>query len=415
LTIVKELFQNRTFTLVWLAQAASGLGHTFAAFILSWLVYELTGSKVAMGSIWLFYMLPNLAVQLLAGPFLDRWQRRKVMIFAEWQRALVYLLPAVFFAQGRLEVWHLYLVAALTGIAEPLFRSSSMAYIPEILPQHQLMRGNSVLEGTAQVFMLSGPALGGMMVSNLGALSVLIGLVIILGLAGLLLCLIPTAPNKPRAVRERWLDQFREGLRFFRYYPVLFWVGIMLLVVNFSSGAAHPMYLPLVMEELGGDAFKYGLFSSFFSVGMLLGSAWAGAAGEPKNRRLVMLGSLFISGLLQAALGWTQSYTLALAAVAGIGFTAMLFTINNTTFYQKRVPERLRGRVFAVRILMSQLGMPLGSFLGGVMGEVLGLKILFTILGGLILLATSAALLSPVFHRLNDNTILEEGTVHPGA
>jgi len=73
--MAKELFNNRTFTLVWLAQAASGLGHTFAAFILSWLVYELTGSKVAMGSIWLCYMLPNLAVQLLAGPFLDRFGR----------------------------------------------------------------------------------------------------------------------------------------------------------------------------------------------------------------------------------------------------------------------------------------------------------------------------------------------------
>lgn len=412
--MAKELFNNRTFTLVWLAQAASGLGHTFAAFILSWLVYELTGSKVAMGSIWLCYMLPNLAVQLLAGPFLDRWQRRKVMIFAEWQRALIYLLPAVLFTQGRLEVWHLYLVAALSGIAEPLFRSASMAYIPDILPPHQLMRGNSVLEGTAQVFMLSGPALGGLMVANLGVLAVLLGLIAVLGLAGLLLCLIPASPKRTASRSEKWLSQFREGLKFFRFYPVLFWVGMMLLAVNFCSGAAHPMYLPLVVEELGGNAFQYGLFSSFFSVGMLLGSVWAGAVGEPKNRRLVMLGSLFLSGLLQASLGWTQSYTLALAAVAGLGFTAMLFTINNTTFYQKRVPERLRGRVFAVRILMSQMGMPLGSFLGGVMGEALGLKILFTFLGGLILLVTSAAFLSPIFNRLNDNTILEEEIYSPG-
>lgn len=399
---------------MWLAQAASGLGHTFAAFIISWLVYELTGSKVAMGSIWLCYMLPSLVVQLWAGPFLDRWQRRKVMIFAEWQRALVYLLPALLYTQGRLDVWHLYLVAGLAGTAEPLFRSSSMAYIPEVLPPHQLIRGNSVLEGTAQLFMLSGPALGGLMVANLGALSVLLGLIAVLGLAGLLLCLIPASPIRPRAHQERWWSQFKEGLSFFRFYPVLFWVGMMLLVINFSSGAAHPMYLPLVMEELGGDAFKYGLFSSFFSVGMLLGSAWAGIIGEPRNRRLVMLGSLFLSGLLQAALGWTQSYTLALAAVAGIGFTAMLFTINNTTFYQKRVPDQLRGRVFAVRILMSQLGVPLGSFLGGVMGETLGLKSLFTILGGLIVLVTTLALLSPVFHRLNDNNILDEGVYGHG-
>ena len=181
---------------MWLAQAASGLGHTFAAFIISWLVYELTGSKVAMGSIWLCYMLPSLIVQLWAGPFLDRWQRRKVMIFAEWQRALVYLLPSILYTQGRLEVWHLYLVAVLAGTAEPLFRSSSMAYIPEILPPNQLIRGNSVLEGTAQVFMLSGPALGGLMVANLGAISVLLGLVAVLGLAGLLLCLVPAAPLK---------------------------------------------------------------------------------------------------------------------------------------------------------------------------------------------------------------------------
>ncbi|WML49035.1 MFS transporter [Neobacillus sp. PS3-34] len=158
---MKELLKNRKFMFLWLAQGASGLGSTFATFALSWLVYKMTGSKVAMGSIWVVFMLPNMVIQMFAGLYLDRWDRKKVMVFSEWFRAAAFLVPAILMPMDLLETWHLYLVSIAIGIAQPLFYPASMAYVADILPKDNLIKGNSLLEGTGQVMMLLGLHLEG--------------------------------------------------------------------------------------------------------------------------------------------------------------------------------------------------------------------------------------------------------------
>ncbi len=399
---MKELIKNRSFIFLWAAQGASSLGHTFSAFVIACLVYELTGSKLAMSGMHIAFMVPNLSMQLLAGPYLDRWNRRAVMIFSQWTRAAVYLAAVVLYPLGLLEVWHLYLITIVSGAVEPLFRASSMAYVAEILPKSHLMQGNSLLQGTVQVLMLAGPALGGLLVTTAGAGVVLICLVGALGLAGLLLCRVPQATQPKREQSESWFAQFREGVKFFQVYTVLFWVGMLLTVINACNGASQPMFLPFVKEELGGTEQHYGIFTSASSAGMLLGSLWTGLRKDPQNRRLAMLGSLLLGGLMLGGLGWVRSFPAAVALTAGSGFFSLMFTINNTTLYQKRVPEELRGRVFAVRMLMAQAGIPIGSMIGGLYAEAWGIRSLFTALGAVMVLVTAAALLAPVYHKLND-------------
>ncbi|WP_243299959.1 MFS transporter [Bacillus litorisediminis] len=402
---MKDLFNNRKFILLWLAQAASGLGSTFSTFALSWLVYKMTGSKVAMGSVWVAFMLPNIVIQMFAGPYLDRWERKKVMIFSEWFRASAFLVPIILYPMGQLETWHLYLVSVATGIAQPLFAPSSMAYVADILPKDKLMKGNSILEGTGQIMMLLGPSLGGLLITAFGVEYVLLFLLISLGVSGLLLMLNPSSKNSTIVKRESWFVQFREGLQFYRVYPVLFWVGIMMMFINTSYGAAQPMFLPYVLDDLGGTAFQYGLFTSFFSFGMLAGSLLTGIQEQPKNRKRVMLGSLFINGLLFLGLAWTPFYWVALILSFGQGLFAIIFNINNTTLYQQRVPDHLRGRVFSVRILLAQAGVPIGAALGSFIAEAFSISILLLVLGCLICLTTIICFINPMFNNLNDNNV----------
>ncbi|RDU37753.1 MFS transporter [Neobacillus piezotolerans] len=402
---MKGLFNNRKFVLLWLAQAASGLGGTFSTFAVSWLVYKLTGSKVAMGSVWVAFMVPNIIIQMFAGPYLDRWERKKVMIFSEWFRASAFLIPIILYPLGHLETWHLYLVSLAAGIAQPLFAPSSMAYVADILPKDKLMKGNSILEGTGQIMMLLGPTLGGLLITAFGVELVLLFLVVSLGLSGLLLMLNPSSKNKTIVKRESWFFQFKEGLQFYRVYPVLFWVGIMMMFINTSSGAAQPMFLPYILDDLGGTAFQYGLFTSAFSFGMLAGSLLTGIREQPKNRKRVMLGSLFINGSLFLGLAWTPFYWVALVLSFGQGLFAIIFNINNTTLYQQRVPDHLRGRVFSVRILLAQAGIPIGAGLGSIIAETYSISSLFLALGILICLTTFICFLNPIFNSLNDNNV----------
>ncbi|MEB1807149.1 MAG: MFS transporter [Bacillaceae bacterium] len=405
-----DLFKNRAFSAVWVAQASSALGGTFATFIISWLVYELSGSKMAMGSIWITFMVPSLLTTLLAGPYLDRFDRKKIMILSEWVRAAVFLVPLILYPLGLLNVWHLYIVAATLGVAEPLFRPTSMAYVAQILPKDRLMKGNSLLEGTMQLMMLIGPALGGLLMSVLGVVPVLSFLVICMAVSGFVLLFIPSSKKKAASEKkETWFVQFKAGLKFYRIYPVLFWIGILLMISNFSSGAAMPMFLPFVLDHLGGNEFQYGLFMSAFPLGMLLGSLVTGTFNQPKNLRRVMLGSLWMGGVLLALLGWVTTYWMALIVVMFSGFFAMVFTINNTTFYQKRVPDEIRGRVFAVRTLLAQSGMPVGAAFGGLFAEMYSLTALFTLLGILSIITITIAWFAKVFYHLNDE--IEEDQV----
>ncbi len=406
---MKELFLDRKFVFLWLAQAASGLGSTFATFAISWLVYDMTGSKMAMGSIWLTFMLPNIIIQMFAGPYLDRWDRKKVMIFSEWFRGAVFLLPAILLPMGVLEAWHLYVVSIAVGLAQPLFYPASMAYVADILPKDKLTKGNSILEGTGQLMTLLGPTLGGIMISAFSVELVLFILIIALGVSGMLLMMNPSSKKQRVELKESWFIQFKEGLQFYRVYPVLFWVGIMMMIINFSSGAAQPMFLPYITDELGGTAFQYGLFTSAFSLGMVGGSLLTGLLKEPKNRKRVMLGSLFIDGLLFIGLAWTSYYWLALVFSFGQGLFAIIFNINNTTLYQRRVPEHLRGRVFSVRILLAQAGIPFGAALGGMFAEAFSIPLLFAVLGMIIIFTNLICWRQPIFEKLNDHVVEDRG------
>ncbi|MGG0718139.1 MFS transporter [Robertmurraya massiliosenegalensis] len=404
---MKELFLERKFVFLWLALAASSLGSTFATFSISWLVYEMTGSKMAMGSIWLSFMLPNIIIQMFAGPYLDRWDRKKVMIFSEWFRAAVFLIPIILLPLGLLQSWHLYLVSIAIGLAQPLFYPASMAYVADILPKDKLTKGNSILEGTGQLMTLLGPTLGGILISAFSVELVLFVLISALGIAGVLLMMNPSSKKEKVEQRESWFVQFKEGLQFFRIYPVLFWVGVMMMFINFSSGAAQPMFLPYITDELGGTAFQYGLFTSAFSLGMVGGSLLTGTLKEPKNRKRVMLGSLFMNGLFLLGLAWTPYYWVALVFSFGQGLFAIIFNINNTTLYQQRVPDHLRGRVFSVRILLAQAGIPFGAALGGVFAEVFSIPLLFAVLGMLTIITNLICWMHPIFEKLNDQTIVK--------
>ncbi len=405
---MKELLKNRGFVILLFAQGASSLGATFATFIVSWLVYEITGSLIAMGSIWVFYMVPTLFTQLWSGPYLDYWNRKKVMIFSEWARALAFSFPAIMFSLNMLEIWHLYLTVVLVGLVEPLFRPASMAYVARLLPQNQLMKGNSMIIGVAQGMLIIGPPLGAVILQFVGAKAVLFSLVTIMGLAGAFLWFLTSYESSSTNKREPWLKQFKEGLVFYRINPVLFWTLMLVMTFNLCYGALTPLLLPYVTEVINGTEFQFGLVTSFMALGMVLGSFWLGTRKKITNRRVMMLGGLIGSGFMMFLLGWVGYIQLVLLVVILNGFCMVLFSVNNETLFQLKVPDQLRGRVFAVRMLLAQIGVPVGAFLGGIIASKTGISVLYGSLGVILIVVTGIALLMPVFKELNTSFVSVE-------
>lgn len=411
-----SLLLKRSFFPIWIGQAAAGMGGSFATFVQSWLMYELTGSKLAMGSLWLVFMLPGILVQLVSGPYLDRWDPKWVMIAVQWLRAAIFLLPFGMLALDALETWHLYLATVVTGMTEHLFRPAGMAYVAGAFPAEKLTKVNSILEGTMQLTLLTGPALAGWVLAEAegDSLPVLAALIGMMAGSGASLLPLPRTERSNPEKRETWMRQLVEGFRFFRLYPLFLWTGLLMTTVNFCAGAFLPMILPFVTERLGGSSTEYGLYMAAYPLGFMLGTLYTGWTGEPSDRRRLMLGALLFQGCFMVLIAWTRSFPVALALETGVGVCAALFTVQNTTLYQRHVPAELRGRVFALRMLIARIGFPMGALFAGGFAEWVGLPLLFALLGGIILTASTAAWLSPVYRELNREVLREARTVDHG-
>lgn len=348
------------------------------------------------------YLIPLLLVQLLVGPFLDRWDLRKVMVASEWIRGVAYLLPAVMLTLGQLQPWHLFVSAMMMGCMEPLFRPAAMAYLPSVVSKERLVKANSLLEGTMNFAMLAGPPVAGLMLMMWDAHLILYLLVMLMGTAGGVIWFLPPI-TKIATGKEKttWMQQFREGASFYQVQPVLLGTGLLIMVGNLCFSAANPMYLPYVLEVLGGSTLHYGLLMSSLSLGMMGGSLFMGWRSEPRRKKLFMLGANTIGGICLGLLSLVYWYPLALGLALISGFFLIWFNILNTTLYQRLVPEELRGRVFSLRILLAQGGMPVGAFAGGMIAQSWGVTTLFAIAGGMIVMASMVAWYLPVFRQLD--------------
>ncbi len=395
---------------MWIAQTASGLGNTFSIFIMSWLLYDLTSSTTSMGLLWFLFMVATVTSQLFSGPYIDRFPLMNMMIFSELSRGIIFILPAVLYFMDALTPMFIYMTAIIVGLVEPIFRPSSMAYLTTIVPKNLLMKANSLLEGTLQTMMLIGPTLGGVLVSFLSPLFVIVMLIAVLVMSSIILTRLPKSEEKGeenKVKKHNWIKEFKEGITFYKKHTLFMWLGVLIVAINLSAGASQPILLPYVMEHLDGNAFQYGLLTSGVAAGMILGSFVLGLKSEYQNLKTIMLGALLLGAISLVGLGFVTNITLAVIFIAFNGFFIVIFNINNTTLYQKKVPDHIKGRVFSVRMLLSRIGMPIGAMIGGMGVSLLGYQYYFLILGLLPIIPCLIAWFLPAFNQLNEKDFKE--------
>ncbi|WP_066158690.1 MFS transporter [Halalkalibacter krulwichiae] len=395
-----NLLKNRSFLSTWIGNAISEIGGSFGTFCNSILVYQLTGSTVALGSMWLLYFLPSLVLQLVIGPYIDRWSRKWIMVFSQWARGLVFLLPLVAVLTGNLEVWHIYLVQIIIGLVSPLYVPANQAMTPTIVKEEQLQSANAYLDGTARLMMFMAPLMAGAVIEVAGIPVTLILVSSFLIGSGFTLLLIQEDRRK-MDVRKTWMAEFREGVSFFYAERILVWLGVFLAFVQFGVGVTMVTTLPYVIDELGGSYAEYGYFMASFPVGYILGAVLVTKI-KYKSRRVLMLGSLFLGGLTFIALWLNGSILLAIATEIIGGIVMAIFSIHNTTICQKAVPNDLIGKVFSVRLFIIRAAMPLGVLLGGALSEILGVRPLYLMIGILISTVSAAGLLLPYFAFIDE-------------
>ncbi|MFC3749294.1 MFS transporter [Paenibacillus sp. GCM10012306] len=383
----------------------SSLGDTFGLLAMEWLVYDLTGSKLAMGALALSSSIPEFVLRLIGSPLSDRLHRSRFMAGLAAVRLLAILVPLTMGLAGQLQLWHLFLAAGLSGACAALFIPTAMAIVPDVADARKLVRAFAVIDGFKNAAALLGPAMAGALTAAAGALPAMgIYAVCYTGAIVTLLWLPKMqtpVKNENNLSLARYIREITEGFSFYKSFPAMLVIMCMVAISNMCNIAVWTMIIPFVSDVLNRGAATIGILTTVFALGTLVGLTMISFLGEIKQRQTVMLSSLMVIGLATTLIGFASSYPLVLAALFTSGVAAPFFGSLSSSLHGRLVPSHLQGRVNSIRFLIGGSLQPIGAMGGAAIAHAYGLPILFLSAGLIPILCSGVAMLLPVLNGIN--------------
>ena len=359
---------------LWIGQGVSFLGDSVSMVALVVLIVQITGSASAVGGALVARLLPTIASPL-AGVLADRLDRRVVLVASDLARAVLAL--GLIFVR---DLVILYVLVFLMGLARTIFNPTIRAAFPGVVGGGDLTRANALISGTFSVSETVGPALGGLLVATVG-----VNAAFALDCATYLVSaafLFRVPLSRPR--RDEDGDLARELKAGFTYLagarmPLAIVVGAFLTMLTINTMIPAEVFLAKETFD-AGDA-GYGLLVGLWGGGMILGSAMIAALGDRVNLALFYFLAIFVSALALVGTSLSPTFVLALVALTIAGIANGIDEVTANTILQKRVPDALLGRVFAVRYLGFSAGDVLAFLLGGMIVDAVGTRFAYLFAG----------------------------------
>lgn len=407
----------KPFFTIWTGQAVSLLGSQMVQFALIWWLTKLTESATVLTTATLVGILPRVILGPFVGALVDRWDRRKIMIFADAGIALATLGLGVLFYLDWAAIWAVYLIlffrALGSGFHSPAMTSSTSLMVPDA----QLTRVQGMNQTLANGLNIVSAPLGALLLEVLSVGSVLLIDVVsaLFAVLPLLFIGIPQPENGELAqngslVSSVW-DDFRAGLKYVFQWPGLRIILFMALFINMIVTPAFALLPLLVREHLGGNALQLGWVNSAFGIGAVCGglllSAWGGFSKKIVTSQAGLIGLSLGLGVV----GFTPAQALTTAIVGVFLIGAMLPLTNGpiNAVIQSAVDPSVQGRVFTLVGALASAMAPLGLIVAGPLSEVFNIQIWFLV-GGLLTLGFGIfGLLSPALMSLEEKSHRGEG------
>lgn len=372
LAILARSFRHRNYRLFFSGQFISLIGTWMQSVALSWLIYRLTGSSLSLGLMGFVSQFPVFLFSLPSGVLADRLNRHRILVGTQVASLLQASVLAALVMSGLVQIWHLYVLAALLGIINAVDIPARQAFVIEIVGKedlHNAIALNSSMFNAARVV---GPSLAGILVALIGegwcfTLNAVSFLAVI---AGLLLMRLDRRPTP--AARASVLAHILEGCRYAWSQPVVR-AALLLLGVGSLVGVAYLTLMPVFAGDiLRGGPKTLGVLVASAGVGSMLGAlALAARRGTAGLERIVLL-STYAFGVFQVAFAFSRDLTLSTVILLPLGFSMIVYMAGVNTLLQTLVPDELRGRIMALFSMMI-IGMaPFGSLLAGGLAHLVG-------------------------------------------
>lgn len=378
-TPAKSLWRDGNFLILWAGQALSQFGAEITALAIPVLaVLVLDATEWEVGILNAAQVTAFLVVGLPAGAWIDRMRKRRVMMWADVVRAVALGTIPLLWLLDVLQVWQLFLIALVVGVAMVFFDVSYQSLIPSLVRPAQIAEANGKLESTQQLAGFAGPALGGGLIALIGApIAILATVGTYLASFVALVFTRDFEKPRPREDREPLVREIGEGLRWVFGNPLLRRIVATTGVSNLFFTLSFTLLPIFLLRELGLTPAAMGVIFSLGAVGGLVGAVatphivrWV---GEGRAIPLSSIGFSVVALFLPVAAS-VPAIAFPLLIVQGFvsSFTVLLYNITQVTFRQRITPPRLLGRMNAsIRFCVWGV-MPLAALAAGALGSWLG-------------------------------------------
>ena len=385
------------FRKLWLGQAISQVGDGLTNFAVLIVVNQLTGSTFALAAITISIALPQLLFGLVAGVFVDRWDRKRIMIVSDVLRGLLVL--GLIVVRDPSQVWLFYILSFLQASVSTFFDPAKGAVMARILEREALLAGNALSQTTRVVAGVVGTGLAGVLVGlsgtgwpafTLDSLTFFVSTIFIAAM---------TLPRyTPQAVTPTNLGsvaaELMEGLRFIAGRRVLFAALLTFAVTMLGLGAVNVLFVPFLTRHLSARTEVLGLFEAAQVIGMVLGSALVATLAARLKAQWIISAGVGGVGVLVMLIGMATAWWKVLVALFFVGLLITPVQATASTLMQQNVPDEKRGRAGSSLNTATTLASVISMALAGVLGDTIGIRQVFLLAGSITLgAAVIAALL----------------------
>jgi DHA3 family macrolide efflux protein-like MFS transporter len=320
-------------------------------------------------------LLPQALIGMVAGVWIDRYPRKRIIMLADSVTALASLALGICFYLGIDSLTLVYGVLFVRALGETFHKPSMQAAMPQLVPADELTRVGGLMQLVNSASGMVGPMLGALLMSQFS-----ISTVLLVDVAGALIALSTVATARfgesqsaPRTGASLW-DDWRQGYDAFRHNRPLARLAIPMLISTITFVPIGSLLPLLIKTHFNGTAWQSGLVQTAFSTGMLVGALVIGITGGLKRQFLMialanmLLGvSAFVAGSLPSSAFW-----LFCGCVVVMGMSGMGFNIPFTAYIQRSIDPAHLGKVIAFMTSMMSMAAPIGMLIAGPTVELIG-------------------------------------------
>ncbi|MBD3885237.1 MFS transporter [Phormidium tenue FACHB-886] len=361
----------RTFTIIWFGQLVSTIGSYMTEFALILWAWHLTGSATALALVGFSSQLLRIPITLIAGIIIDRYNRKYLMILGDTIAALSTVCIGLLYVTQSLQIWHLYVVAAVSGGFGQIQRLAYSTSITLIVPKQNYTRANSMDSAVHYGSVIVAPALAGALYPLIDTPGILLIDLITFGIAiaTLLFVSIPQPQLNLETDAETIIQKLTFGIRYVWRHLGFRSLLIITSLFWFAHDLGGALYEPMILARTNGSAQVLGGVASAAGIGGVTGAIILSAWGGPKRRIHGMLAGFVGAGLSKTIFGLGQVPLVWIPAQFCSSLNFPLLGSSETAIWMEKIAPEIQGRVFAANALVVQIVSAIAPLIAGPLAD----------------------------------------------